>query len=45
MEINTLSFNSRKGEVIPIDDIDDAVIDQYFLTEDESKLKQMIWKS
>ena len=45
MQINTIDFNSKKGEVIRIDDIDESIIDQYILTEEESRLKEMIWKS
>jgi hypothetical protein len=45
MQINTLSFNSKPGEIIPIDDIDDAIVNQYFLTEEQSRLKELIWKS
>ena len=43
MQINTLDFNSRAGEVIPLDNIDESLIAQYQLTEKESKLKEICW--
>jgi hypothetical protein len=45
MAINTNQFNSKPGEIIDIDDIDLEEIDKYFLTEQESRLKETIWKS
>lgn len=44
MTIDTLDFNSKPGEVIPIDDIDTKVIEPYILTKEESRLKENIWK-
>lgn len=45
MAINTLDFNCKEGQVIPIDDVDEEYITPYMLTEEESRLKETIWKS
>lgn len=46
MAINTLDFNCKEGEEIPLDDVDEEkYISQYILTEEESRLKELIWKS
>ena len=46
MTIDTLKYNTMEGEIIPIDDIDvDKYINPYILTEEESRLKETIWKS
>lgn len=45
MQINTLDFNSKPGEIIPYDDIPDSAIEQYFLTDEQSRLKEVIWKT
>ena len=46
MAINTLDFNCKEGEEIPLDDVDEErYIQQYILTEEESRLKEMIWRS
>jgi hypothetical protein len=44
MTIDTLDFNSKPGEIIPIDDIDTKAIEPYILTKEESRLKENIWK-
>lgn len=44
MTIDTLDFNSKPGEVIPIDDVDTKLIEPYLLTKEESRLKENIWK-
>jgi rRNA processing protein Gar1 len=44
MTIDTLDYNSKPGEVIPIDDIDGKLIEPYMLTKEESRLKENIWK-
>lgn len=45
MNINTLDYNTKKGEIIHLDDVDTTELEQYVLTEEQSKLKEMIWKS
>lgn len=46
MGINTLDFNCKEGQIIPIDDVDEEkYIQQYMLTKEESRLKELIWKS
>jgi len=45
MQVNTLDFNSKNGEVIPIDDVNEEAVTQYFLNDEESRLKETIWKS
>jgi hypothetical protein len=44
MTIDTLDFNTKPGEIIPIDDVDTRVIEPYILTKEESRLKESIWK-
>ena len=44
MTIDTLDFNTKPGQVIPIDDVDTKVIEPYLLSKEESRLKENIWK-
>ena len=44
MRIDTESFNRRNGEIIPTDDIDKDVVDQYYLAEDKAEIKRMCWE-
>lgn len=43
MAINTMSFNTEPGQVIPIDDINLEDIMHYIHTPEESRLKENIW--
>ena len=43
MSINTTSFNTKQGEIIPIDDIDDKIFDHLMLSESEVEIKRMLW--
>ena len=44
MTINTCDFNTKPGEIIPIDDIDiEREILPYIHTPEESRLKENIW--
>ena len=44
MTINTCEFNSKPGEIIPIDDIDvERDIQQYIYNEKESRIVEKIW--
>lgn len=45
MQINTLNFNTPSGQIISLDDVDEASIEKYFLTEEQSRLKEIIWKT
>lgn len=45
MTIDTVKFNSKEGEIIPIDDVDDALVQQYYLSKEKKMLKEMIWKT
>lgn len=45
MAINTNEFNSKPGQVIDIEDVNHEEIEKYFLTDQESRLKETIWKS
>lgn len=45
MQINTLSFNTPRGQIISLDHVDEASIEKYFLTEEQSRLKEIIWKT
>jgi hypothetical protein len=40
-----IDYNSKEGEIIDIDDIEDERILPYMLSEQESRLKEIIWKS
>ena len=44
MTINTCEFNSKPGEIIPIDDIDvERDIQPYIYNEKESRIVEKIW--
>ena len=44
MTINTTEFNSKPGEIIPIDDIDvERDIQPYIYNEKESRIVEKIW--
>ena len=46
MAIDTLTYNTKEGEIIPLDDIDvERYIDPYILTDEQSQLKETIWRS
>ena len=45
MSIDTKKFNSKEGEIIPIDDVDDNLINQYYLSEQKRNLKRMLWEA
>jgi len=44
MTIDTLDYNTKPGEIIPIDDVDAKAIEPYILSREESRLKENIWK-
>ena len=43
MSIRTEDFNTKPGVVIPVDDIPDEVVNQYYLSPEKSDLKRTIW--
>ena len=44
MSINTMDFNTKEGEIIPIDDINiEKDIQPYLYSEKESKIVEKIW--
>lgn len=45
MTIDTTKFNTKEGEIIPIDDVDDSLVQQYYLSKEKKMLKEMIWKT
>lgn len=45
MTIDTVKFNTKEGEIIPIDDVDDSLVQQYYLSKEKKMLKEMIWKT
>ena len=45
MTIDTNKFNTKEGEIISIDDVDDALVQSYYLSKEKKLLKEMIWKS
>lgn len=45
MTISTLDFNSKEGQIIPVDDDDTyTVIASYLHTTKEAQFKEIIWK-
>jgi hypothetical protein len=34
MQINTLEYNTLAGQIVPLDDVDESLIEKYFLTEE-----------
>ena len=45
MTIDTKKFNTKEGQIISVDDVDDGVVQQYYLSEQKRNLKRMLWEA
>jgi hypothetical protein len=43
MQIDTLAFNTPSGREISLNEVDSSQLEQYFLSKDQSRLKETIW--
>lgn len=45
MTIDTDKFNTKLGQSIPIDDVDESLIKPYYLSEEKRNLKRVLWEA